>query len=201
MPVLGGAHVMRVVVDQPGDDGATIEVHHAREWPLVLLDLGVAADREDALALDRQRLGNREPVVHGDDLAVQQHDICQGLSRRCFAAGDGDGSEEKGTYDGAHDGLLEAAACHSIMPQTRVNVRAKLALSAMDLGHRRRFAFLRLSDGGVRQELATAIGPPRHWRGHRCAQRALWASISGRVRNELAGFSPGYSRDTKQIWT
>src|SRR5262249_1348282 len=60
MPVLGSAHVMRVVVDQPGDDGATIEVHHAREWPLVLLDLGVAANREDALALDRQRLGNRE---------------------------------------------------------------------------------------------------------------------------------------------
>ena len=51
-----------------------------------------------------------------------------------FAAGDGDGSKEKGTYDGAHDSLLEAGACHSIMPQTRVIVRAKLAVSAMDLG-------------------------------------------------------------------
>jgi len=71
MPVFGGAHVMRVVIDQPRDDGAPIEIHHARERPLVRLDLGVAADRQDAFALDRQRLGNREPVVHRDDLAVE----------------------------------------------------------------------------------------------------------------------------------
>src|SRR5215470_2359590 len=95
-----------VVVDQPGDDGATIEVHHAREWPLVLLDLGVAANRQDALALDRQRLSNREPVVHGDDLAAQQHDIRWRLRRGSFAADDSDGSNEKGTYDGAHHGFL-----------------------------------------------------------------------------------------------
>jgi hypothetical protein len=31
VPVLGGAHVMRVVIDQPRDDGAMIQVHHARE--------------------------------------------------------------------------------------------------------------------------------------------------------------------------
>src|SRR5262249_49849098 len=134
MPVLGGAHVMRVVVDQPGDDGAMIQVDHARERPFVLLDLSVAADREDALALDRQGLGNREPVVHGDDLAVQQHNIGRSLRRGSFAADDGDGSDEKGTCDGAHDGFLEAAACHSIMPQTRVNARAKSAVPAMHLG-------------------------------------------------------------------
>jgi hypothetical protein len=93
-------------------------VRRERARTLVLLDLRVAADREDALALDRQRLGNREPVVHGDDLAVQQHDVRRRLRRRRFAPGEGDGSKDKGTYDGAHDDLLEtAAACHSIMPQ------------------------------------------------------------------------------------
>src|SRR5215831_18255386 len=87
----------------------------------------------DTLALDRQRLSNREPVVHGDDLAVQQHDVRRRLRRRRFP-GEGDGCKDKGTYDEAHDDLLEAAACHSIMLQTRVNARAKSAVPARDLG-------------------------------------------------------------------
>jgi hypothetical protein len=97
MPVFRGAHVMRVVVDQPGDDGAAIEVQHARARPLVFVDLGVAADRDDAPALDGQRLGNREPVVHGDDLAVQQHGIRRRLRPSSAAAGDRDGGNESGT--------------------------------------------------------------------------------------------------------
>jgi hypothetical protein len=91
----------------------------------VFLDLRVGADRQNALALDRQCLGNREPIVHGDDLAIHQHDIRRRLRRGSFAADDGDGSKEKGTCEGAHDGLLKAAACRSIMPQTPVNARAK----------------------------------------------------------------------------
>src|SRR5262249_13040499 len=130
MPILRGAHVMRVVVDKPWDDGAASEGQHARTRPLVLLDRGVAADREDALALDRQRLGNREPVVHGDDLAVQQHDIGGRLRQCSFAAGDDGSSNESGTDDGTHDGLPDAIAYGSIMPQTRS--KWKRALPMMD---------------------------------------------------------------------
>ena len=111
MPVLRGAHVVRVIVDQPGDDGATTEVEHARERPFVLLDLGIAADRENALALDRKRLGDREPIVHGDDLAVEQHDVRRRLRRGGLAPAKRDSKEDEGGYDVTHDALLEAAFC------------------------------------------------------------------------------------------
>jgi len=60
----------------------------------MLLDVGVIADRDNALALDRQRLGNRESIINGDDLAVQQHGIRQRLRWRSFAADHGHSTNE-----------------------------------------------------------------------------------------------------------
>ena len=52
--------------------------------PLSFVDLGIAADRDDALAADRQRLGDGEAVVDGDDLAVDEDRVGAGV---CAAAG------------------------------------------------------------------------------------------------------------------
>src|SRR5712691_1702599 len=105
MPVFRGTHEMRVVVDQPGDHGATIEIHDAGRRPFELLDIGGAADRDDALALDRKRLSNREAVVDRDDLAVEKHSVRRHLRRRGVAPGGRHGSKHKGTYDSPHDCL------------------------------------------------------------------------------------------------
>ena len=111
MPVFRGTHEMRVVVDQPWDHGATIEIHDAGRRPFELLDIGGAADRDDALALDRKRLGDREAVVDGDDLAVEEHGVRRRLRRRGVAPGGRHGSNDKGTYDGPHDCLPALQVC------------------------------------------------------------------------------------------
>ena len=83
--VLGGAHPVRVIVDQAGYDGAPLQLDGACLRALVLFDLGVAADGDDALVADRQRLRDREAVVDGDDLAVDENGV-RGLRRsRCGA--------------------------------------------------------------------------------------------------------------------
>src|SRR5262249_54097930 len=111
-----GAHVVRVIVDQSGDDGATTEVEHARERPLVLLDLGIAADRENALALDRKRLGDGEPIVDGDDLAVEQHDVRRRLRRDGLAPARAESKEHDRGNNLTDDSLPKWAPCRWIMP-------------------------------------------------------------------------------------
>ena len=97
MPVFRGTHEMRVVVDQPWDHGATIEIHDAGRRPFELLDIGGASDRDDALALDRQGLSDREAVVDGDDLAAEKHGVRRRLRQRGVVPGGRDDSNDEGT--------------------------------------------------------------------------------------------------------
>jgi hypothetical protein len=73
--VLGRANPMGMVVDQSRDDGAASEVDDPRLRTFERLDLGRGADLEDALAPDGERLRDGEAVVHGYDLAVDEHRV------------------------------------------------------------------------------------------------------------------------------
>ena len=65
----------------------------ARRRSLEPLDLGIAADLDDALAADGQRLRDGEAVVDGDDLAVDQHGI--GRLRPCDRGRSQDGKRKQ----------------------------------------------------------------------------------------------------------
>jgi len=73
--VLGRADEVGMVVDQSGDDRARLEVDDPGSRPLVLQHVGVLADGEDALAADRDALGEAEALVDGDDLAVEKDGV------------------------------------------------------------------------------------------------------------------------------
>jgi hypothetical protein len=75
VPVFRGTHVVRVIVDQPGNDSAAGEFLDPRRWPLEAGDLLIAADRDDAFAAQRERLRDGEAVVDRDDAAVDQHHV------------------------------------------------------------------------------------------------------------------------------
>jgi len=77
--VLGRAYPVGMVVDEPGDDGPASEVDDPRAVAGALADVVIAPNRDDALPFDRQRLRNREAVVHRHDVAVDQNDV----SRLC----------------------------------------------------------------------------------------------------------------------
>jgi hypothetical protein len=79
--VFSCADPVGVVVDQSWDDGAAGQVDDPCLRTPERLDLGCGADLEDALALDGERLRDGEAVVHGDDLAVDEHGI--GRLRAC----------------------------------------------------------------------------------------------------------------------
>ena len=70
-----GAHQVHVVVDEPRDHGAAAEIDAARRRARQADDLAVAADAQDAVALDRHGLRDREAIVHRDHLAVGQDDV------------------------------------------------------------------------------------------------------------------------------
>src|SRR5256885_6206259 len=69
---------MRVIVDQPGDDGPLPEIDRLRAGAFQLEHVRVLADGDDALSLDRDRLRDREAIVDGDDLAVEEDDVLRG---------------------------------------------------------------------------------------------------------------------------
>src|SRR5262249_1766793 len=68
---------MGVRVDQPGDHRASGEIDALRLRPRQRLDLRVAADREDALAGDRDRAPDRERGVDGNNLAAGEDPLCR----------------------------------------------------------------------------------------------------------------------------
>ena len=57
----------------PGNRELTGEIDHLRRRSDVALDVGVAADGDDAIAADGDGLRLRHRVVDGDDLSVPQH--------------------------------------------------------------------------------------------------------------------------------
>ncbi len=73
--VFGGANPVGVIVDEAGDDGASREIYGPRLRTSELIDIRIGADRDDALAADRQRLRDGKAVVDGDDLAVDENEI------------------------------------------------------------------------------------------------------------------------------
>ena len=62
-------------VDEAGYHRAALQVQLARGRSDVLLDIAVPAHRHDAFALDRQGCCARRRGVHGDDLAIAQHQV------------------------------------------------------------------------------------------------------------------------------
>ena len=61
-----------MVVDHPGNDGPAAQVDAPRVRARQPRDVLIGADRDDAIATDRDRLCDRELIVNGDDLPVRQ---------------------------------------------------------------------------------------------------------------------------------
>jgi len=73
-------HVVRVVVDETRDHRPSVQIDPpgaAGE----LIDLLIGTDRDNPVALDRDRLRDAEAIVDGDDLPVGQHRVGHGLLR------------------------------------------------------------------------------------------------------------------------
>jgi hypothetical protein len=70
---------VRVRVDEAGDHGLTAEIDPPSVRAREPLDVGVRAHRDQPIAPDGDRLGDREFVVYRDDLAVGQHEVGNGL--------------------------------------------------------------------------------------------------------------------------
>ena len=72
---LAAADGVDVRVDEARYHRAALQVQLARGRTDVRRHFAVPAHRHDALALDRQRRGARRRGIHGDDLAVAQHQV------------------------------------------------------------------------------------------------------------------------------
>ena len=82
-------HVVRVVVDHAGHDRAAGQIDPARRRSGERRDVVVAADGDDAVALDGDGLRDRESLVDGDDLAAGEDRRRPDRSRSCACASDG----------------------------------------------------------------------------------------------------------------
>jgi len=69
------AQQVHVVVDQPGHHRTPAQVDAPRSGPGQLRHLLGGADRDHAIALDGDRLRDRELLVGGDDLAVGENQV------------------------------------------------------------------------------------------------------------------------------
>jgi hypothetical protein len=66
---------VHVVVDETRNDRAPAKIDPPRPWSGHGRDLLVGPDRDDPITAHRDRLGDREFVVDGDDLPVGQNQI------------------------------------------------------------------------------------------------------------------------------
>ena len=80
-PRRGAAQQVHVIVDEAGRDRPARQIDPSRSRARELADLRVAADGDDAIAADRDGLGDREPLVNGDDLSVRQDEVGRCLLR------------------------------------------------------------------------------------------------------------------------
>jgi hypothetical protein len=104
---------VRVVVDQAGDDGLAGEIDAARVGPGETIDVRGAADGDDAIASDGDRLRDREAVVDGDDLTVGENDV-GGRLLRVNRRGRGCKHKQRGntrSQDRTIHGTLPASNC------------------------------------------------------------------------------------------
>ena len=76
LPRGAGTQQMHVVVDEPGDDRAAAQIEAPGRGSGERGDVAVTPNGDNALAADRDRGGNREATVDGDDLAVRENDVC-----------------------------------------------------------------------------------------------------------------------------
>ena len=72
------AGAVQMVVHQPRDHRAALQIDHPRRRPGDRLHLIVVADGHDAIADDRDGFVDRETAIDGDDLAVEQDEIGRG---------------------------------------------------------------------------------------------------------------------------
>ena len=78
-------HGVQMRVDEPRDDRAAVELDDARGRTREAANLRRAAYAQDLAVANRERFVQRRLRVHGDDLAVEQHEI--GRLRGRLAAG------------------------------------------------------------------------------------------------------------------
>src|SRR5262249_48866863 len=69
------AGIVQVIVGETGNHRLAVEIDRLRAGAGVLPDLGVAADRGEPAAANRNRLRDRETAVDGDDVAVDENRV------------------------------------------------------------------------------------------------------------------------------
>src|SRR5258708_40125250 len=67
-----------MTIDEAGHDGHLPRVERLRLLGRECVDLGAAADSDEAAILDGERLGARRGGVHGVDLGVEDHQVRAG---------------------------------------------------------------------------------------------------------------------------
>ena len=76
------AGAVEMVVHQPRDHAAPLEIDHSRRRSGDRAHLVVVADGHDAIADDRHGFMDREAAIDGDDLSVEEHEIRRRWSRQ-----------------------------------------------------------------------------------------------------------------------
>ena len=72
---LRGANRMHVVIDQPRNDRAALQINHARFRTRQFFHFRAAAEGYDPAVADGQRFARGKLIVHGQDFAVQEDGV------------------------------------------------------------------------------------------------------------------------------
>ena len=108
--------VVAVALDEAGNGQPAAQIDHFRAGARELLDLRVAAHRDDAISAHGDGLGAGPLRVDGEHVAVEEHEVCRPLlsGRRSTSHGD-DKREDAGKAD-AHEEIGAAGHCRDILP-------------------------------------------------------------------------------------
>jgi hypothetical protein len=98
---------MRMIVDQPGDDGFAFEIDLFGAGIRELRNLRCFTHGDNATVLDRERLRNREPVVDGHDPAVDEDSVRRRENRWRRDEQQGQGHATKDAKDTKEERILD----------------------------------------------------------------------------------------------
>lgn len=105
-PIFGGPHIVGVIVDETGNDCSTLKVDHLRCKAFELFKISIAANCNNTLALDGQRLRNMKLIINSDNFSIREHQVSR-LSKACGGPDHCKGDNDRvNYYRGSHSSPL-----------------------------------------------------------------------------------------------
>src|SRR5262245_16281950 len=136
---------MRMCVDEAGDHSLAAEIDPPSVRPGQPADISVRTNRDEPIAANRDGLRDGELAVHGDDLAVGQHEVGRRLLRlRGDSGADGcahQAEQKRFQYETFHEALLPRRTYVEADLQVRVQA-AGLSLGSPNNGKHRGYHLL-----------------------------------------------------------